>query len=132
VAVTEEQRHDLHSYFQETMGRDRAVVMMDLLPPVGWGDVATKQDLVLLRKDLDTSVTLLRKDFDHAVERLETKLETSLANMATRDDLRSLQDKHVEFYERALDKIGTQLYATMGLNVTFWAIGLGLAGTLLR
>lgn len=47
MAVTDEQRLDLHNYFRETMGRERAGVMMELLPPVGWGDVATKQDLAM-------------------------------------------------------------------------------------
>jgi hypothetical protein len=33
---------------EETMGSDRAETMTSLLPPVGWADVATKQDLAHL------------------------------------------------------------------------------------
>ena len=34
------------------MGSDSAETLMNLLPPVGWADVATKHDLVLLKQDL--------------------------------------------------------------------------------
>ncbi len=34
------------------MGPDKANDLMSLLPPVGWADVATKDDLVLLKQDL--------------------------------------------------------------------------------
>lgn len=50
MAVTEEARHDLHTYFRETMGHERAATMMELLPPLGWGDLATKQDIHHLRE----------------------------------------------------------------------------------
>lgn len=49
MAVTEEARHDLYTYYQETMGRERAGTLMALLPPE---DVATKGDLMMVRKDL--------------------------------------------------------------------------------
>ena len=50
MAVTEESRYEVHKHFEETMGRERATTLMELLPPVGWGDVATKQDLLALRE----------------------------------------------------------------------------------
>ena len=121
MAVTETQRHDLHTHFQETMGNERAAVVMDLLPPVGWGDVATKEGL-------ETSTALIRKDLDHAVERLDMKMAT----MATREDVFALKSELTGFHERALDKMGKQLFAMMGINITFWVSGIGFIATLLR
>jgi hypothetical protein len=46
-------------------GDDAGITLMELLPPVGWADVATKQDLVLLRGELE----LLRRDLDARFER---------------------------------------------------------------
>src|SRR3546814_17256401 len=45
VSVTENQRHQIFQYFIEVMGEERAAIMMDLLPPVGWGDIVTRADL---------------------------------------------------------------------------------------
>jgi hypothetical protein len=45
VAITEKQRHDLFTKFEETLGPEHTATMMELLPPVGWADVATKHDL---------------------------------------------------------------------------------------
>lgn len=36
-----------------------ATIMMDLLPPVGWGDVATRADLAVLEHALDARVSRL-------------------------------------------------------------------------
>lgn len=48
MEVTEYERHQLFVWFEEHMGSERAATMMDLTPPVGWFDLATKQDLVQL------------------------------------------------------------------------------------
>ena len=53
MSVTEQQRHQLFTWLEETMGSDRAETMMSLLPPVGWADVATKHDLDQLELRLD-------------------------------------------------------------------------------
>ena len=60
MSVTEYQRHQIFQWFEEAMGPERAAVMMDLLPPVGWGDIATKTDLVVLEGRLRGEIAELR------------------------------------------------------------------------
>jgi hypothetical protein len=51
--VTEQQRSRLHRKLEEQLGAEEAGTMMELLPPVGWADVATKQDLRHLEDRFD-------------------------------------------------------------------------------
>ena len=53
MAITEESKRELYQHLQETMGKERATTLMDHLPPVGWADVATRQDLAHLREIMD-------------------------------------------------------------------------------
>jgi hypothetical protein len=57
MTVDERSRHELYLRLEEVLGPDPANTMMEHLPPVGWADVATKQDLEGLRaatrQDLD-------------------------------------------------------------------------------
>jgi hypothetical protein len=45
MSVSEPERHELYQAFEGLMGKKKAETMMALLPPVGWGDVATRRDL---------------------------------------------------------------------------------------
>ena len=45
MAVTERQRHELFKWFEEQMGEERASTMIELMPPTGFAELATKQDL---------------------------------------------------------------------------------------
>ena len=63
------------------MGSERAAIMMDLLPPVGWGEVATRADLTALEHRLEHGL-------DARISRMETSLMRSfvtwlLASQAT-------------------------------------------------
>ena len=60
MSVSEQERHELYVAMESVIGTERATTMMSLLPPAGWGDVAT-------RRDLD--------DLEH---RFEAKLERGL------------------------------------------------------
>jgi len=52
MSVTERQRHALHEWAKPSGGEEVAETLMELLPPVGWADVATKRDLDVLRLEL--------------------------------------------------------------------------------
>jgi hypothetical protein len=59
MAISEQERHDVHKWFEEAMGPDRAANLMSLLPPVGWADVATKRDLDSLEQGLGARIEVL-------------------------------------------------------------------------
>ena len=56
MTVTERQRHALHEWAKRLGNEEVAATLMELLPPVGWADVATKRDLDHLRTELLTEV----------------------------------------------------------------------------
>ena len=52
MAVDERARNRLFNTLREAHGEEDAATMMELLPPVGWSDVARQRDLeVLATKD---------------------------------------------------------------------------------
>ena len=52
MALDERARHQLHQKLEEVLGADQAGTLMEMLPPVGWADVATKRDLDALRSEM--------------------------------------------------------------------------------
>jgi hypothetical protein len=73
VAVTEESRHELYNRLQEAIGHDPATTLMESLPPVGWGEVATKQDLHAAVAPLAT-----REDMYKLEARMVSRMNTQL------------------------------------------------------
>jgi hypothetical protein len=53
VAIDERTRHEMYSGLEEKLGASVADALMAHLPPVGWADVATKQDLEAVNRRLD-------------------------------------------------------------------------------
>ncbi len=50
---------------------------MTQIPPTGWADMATKQDLVLLGERLDTRIERVDLRLDAKIDGVEAKMETS-------------------------------------------------------
>jgi hypothetical protein len=71
MAIDEAARHRMYLRLDEVLGTEHADTMMALLPPVGWADVATKQDLELLRAATKQDFELLRVELKAAETRLE-------------------------------------------------------------
>jgi hypothetical protein len=78
VSVSESQRHQLFQWFEEAMGQERAAVMMDLLPPVGWGDLATSADVRGLGIELRAEMVRFEGRIEHTLARMQRNLYLSL------------------------------------------------------
>jgi hypothetical protein len=56
MALDERARHELFLRLEEALGPESAETLMELLPPVGWADVATKRDLDALGDRLEAQL----------------------------------------------------------------------------
>ena len=52
MSVDERARHQLFLKLEQTLGSDEAVTLMEHLPPGGYTELATKQDLENLKNEL--------------------------------------------------------------------------------
>jgi len=80
MSVTERSRHELFKKLEKVLGMEEAGTLMDLVPPIGWGDMATKRDLDDLR-------LATKQDIDDL--RLATKLDLDLLKSDLKDELTS-------------------------------------------
>jgi len=87
VAITEASRFQLHQRLKETLGENEALTLMEHLPPVGWADVATKQDLDQLRLHIAKDMELLEVKLRGEAGQQGTSLRGEIAQLAA--DLRA-------------------------------------------
>ncbi len=74
MVISEQDRNDLHNGLAEVLGAQRAAVLMEHLPPVGWADVATKRDIDALKSDLAHTEAVVRADFRSGLSELRADL----------------------------------------------------------
>ena len=68
------------SFFPALFGADEGITLMELLPPVGWADVATKQDLRALEDRMDARFDRVDSRFsvlEGRFDQLDSRFETS-------------------------------------------------------
>jgi hypothetical protein len=53
MALDERARHELFLRLEQVLGPESAETLMEMMPPVGWADVATKRDLDALEERMD-------------------------------------------------------------------------------
>ena len=63
MSITEASRFQLRTAVGRIMDEEAADTLMELLPSVGWADVATKHDLTHLRAELASEIQNLRLEF---------------------------------------------------------------------
>ena len=71
MKITEERRHQMYSKLEAVLGHDDATMLMEHLPPLGWGDVATT-------RDLDQGLASLRLELRADLAETETRLSRAI------------------------------------------------------
>lgn len=93
MTVTEEARYHRLQQLDDSLGEKRANTMMELLPPVGWADVATKRDLdqqserlgLMVRAEISgvrAEIAGVRGDFQNSLRRMQTVLLSAVVSVA--------------------------------------------------
>jgi hypothetical protein len=67
MAISEEARYALHRALEQVLGAEHAATMMASIPPVGWGDVATRRDLDVLQARLTGEMHRVVADWGRTV-----------------------------------------------------------------
>lgn len=88
MVMPERQLTTLYNQLTEAIGSEAANTLMELLPPNGWDQVATKGDIraseELLRRDLSASEKLLRGELKATEGRLTVKIASSESRQGAR------------------------------------------------
>jgi ribosomal protein L29 len=122
--VSDSQRRDLHA-LERQLGTGPAGTLMELLPPVGWADVARQSDLVAIRGDmaeLRGEMAELRAELRGEMAGLRAELKGEMAEL--RGELAHLRGEIV----RLDAKIDGQFAKLVTANI---ASMLGVAGLVL-
>jgi hypothetical protein len=83
--VSDQDRRDLYEALERRLGEGPAATMMELLPPMGWADLARQGDLVAVRGELAQlrgEVAELRGDIKAQVPRLYAANVASMIGLA--------------------------------------------------
>ena len=70
MSITEASRFQLRTAIGKILDEEAADTLMELLPPVGWADVATKTDLQHLRDELKGDMLNLQLTIEVGVRKL--------------------------------------------------------------
>jgi hypothetical protein len=91
MAITDEDRNHLYNTLRETLGAKDAARMMDLLPPVGWADVARRQDVDHLERTIERRFGEMERRFGD-IDRRFSELPQLFS---TKDDLRAQTNRYI-------------------------------------
>lgn len=84
MAITGEIRHAIYEALKASHGDEVANGLMELLPPVGWAEVATRHDLAALEERMSLRFQLVDERFATFEARIGERLERALKEQTTR------------------------------------------------
>ena len=121
--MDERARHELFLRLEQLLGAESAGTLMEMLPPVGWADVATKRDLDTLEERMNLRFELVDQRFEALEQRLDQRFEASEHKLlaAFRAELLA-QSNVISAQTRTLIK------ANLGTVVSLAALAFGVAG----
>ena len=93
MSITEASRFQLRTAIGLILSEEAADTLMELLPPVGWADVATKTDIQHLRDELKSDINSLRVATKTDIQHLRDELKSDINSLRNelKGDMLNLQ-----------------------------------------
>lgn len=149
MTITDSQRADVHNCLRDLMGQEMADIMMELLPPVGWGEVVRRQDVNGLgislraelsetRSDLQREIQAVRHELKAEIREFRSELKTEIrefrnelkteiqevrAELAT---FREVTNSRLDSLEKSINGLKQTMTALIGCNVAMFGVVLTL------
>lgn len=112
--VSDRERRRLHDALAGVLGDEQAATVMQLLPPVGWGDVMRRSDATALRAE----VTAVRANLEGQMAELRAEVNGQVAEI--RAELIRLEG-------RVAGLVPKMVLANVGLAATVFGLTLAAA-----
>lgn len=127
MTITDSQRTDVHNCLRDLMGQEMADIMMELLPPVGWGEVVRRQDVnglgISLRAELSETRSDLQREIQAVRHELKTEIQEVRAELAT---FREVTNSRLDSLEKSINGLKQTMTALIGCNVAMFGVVLTL------
>ena len=83
MAVSERSRRLLYERLEEVLGVGHGDVFMEYLPPAGWSEVATRQDLALLEQRMDSGFERMDMRFAQQSAEMTAAIQSAITAALT-------------------------------------------------
>ncbi|MEY3505499.1 MAG: hypothetical protein RL691_89 [Actinomycetota bacterium] len=130
MSITEASRFQLRTAIGQILSEEAADTLMELLPPVGWADVATKTDLQHLRDELKAEIHNLRVATKTDLQHLRDELKADMLNLRNefKADIQALQLSFETTLEKRLHEQTKWFITTMiAMNAVTVAVAVALS-----
>ena len=128
----EADRLNLHQTLRGLMPEDVADILMAHLPPIGWSNVATKDDINLLRAEMIQRFGFVDEKFkqiDARFDQIDSRLDQMDARFDQIDSRLDRVDTRFDRLETKIDQLASmkRYVVTTGISLAALILGMGVS-----
>jgi cell division septum initiation protein DivIVA len=131
MTSTDYDRRILHSALEAACGPRPAEILMEHLPPAGWRDLVTKDDLVLARSGIQLEIEKFRSEVHLELEKLRTEVQIEIEKLRSEMHV-GLEKLRAEFTERIEQGFRSQTWKLIGALIASQSTTVGAIALFLR
>ena len=137
MTVSERTRHELYEAARHTFGDAAAETLMEMLPPIGWADVATKQDLIASEDKTGARISSVEERLNLRIDGVEERLNLRIDGVeerfterlaATEARIEATLHREIAGIANAIARqTRTLMFSLVGMLVGIGSLSLGVA-----